>query len=54
MELRHLNDRKEAIVNLTESCVTDLSAIETLNKLTERYLKKGKILHLLECYTQFT
>jgi SulP family sulfate permease len=40
------NDPDEVIIDFGESKVTDLSAIEALNKLTERYLKAGKKLHL--------
>lgn len=41
-----LNDPDEVIVDFMESRVVDMSAIEALNKLTERYLKVGKKLHL--------
>lgn len=41
-----LNDPNEVVINFSESRVTDMSAIEALNKLTERYLKVGKKLHL--------
>lgn len=41
-----LNDPDEVIIDFTESRVTDMSAIEAVNKLTERYLKVGKTLHL--------
>lgn len=40
------NDPQEIIIDFAESRVVDMSAIETLNKLTERYLKVGKVLHL--------
>ena len=40
------NDPEEVIIDFKESRVADLSAIEALNKLTERYLKAGKKLHL--------
>ena len=39
-------DPAEVIVDFKESRVADLSGIEALNKLTERYQKAGKILHL--------
>lgn len=39
-------DPDEVIINFSESRVTDMSAIEALNKLTERYLKAGKTIHL--------
>lgn len=41
-----LNDPDEVIVDFKESRVVDMSAIEALNKLTERYHKQGKKLHL--------
>lgn len=41
-----LNDPEEVIVDFKESKVTDMSAIEALNKLTERYNKAGKRLRL--------
>ena len=40
------NDPEEVIIDFAESKVIDHSAIEALNKLTERYLKAGKKLHL--------
>ena len=39
-------DPAEVVVDFRESRVSDLSAIEALNKLTERYHKLGKTLHL--------
>lgn len=41
-----LNDPDEVIVDFKESRVVDMSAIEALNKLTERYHKVGKKIHL--------
>ena len=41
-----LNDPQEVIIDFKESRVVDMSAIEELNKITERYLKMGKKLHL--------
>lgn len=41
-----LNDPDEVIIDFSESRVVDMSGIEALNKLTERYLKQGKKLHL--------
>lgn len=41
-----LNDPDEVIIDFKESRVVDMSAIEALNKLTERYLKVGKKVHL--------
>lgn len=40
------NDPEEVVIDFRESRVVDLSAIEALNKLTEKYLKAGKKLHL--------
>lgn len=40
------NDPDEVIVDFAESRVVDMSAIEALNKLTERYLRAGKVIHL--------
>lgn len=41
-----LNDPNEVIIDFAESRVVDMSAIETLNKITERYHKVGKKVHL--------
>lgn len=41
-----LNDPEEVIIDFAESRVTDMSGIEALNKITERYQKAGKKLHL--------
>src|SRR5690606_5048750 len=41
-----LNDPDVVIINFKESRVADMSAIEALNKITERYLKVGKKVHL--------
>jgi SulP family sulfate permease len=40
------NDPKEVVVDFAESRVVDQSAIEALNKLAERYQKRGKTIHL--------
>lgn len=40
------NDPNEVIIDFAESRVVDMSAIEALNKLTERYHKVGKKIHL--------
>jgi SulP family sulfate permease len=40
------NDPSEIIIDFKESRIADMSAIEALNKLTERYQKAGKKLHL--------
>ena len=41
-----LNDPNEVIIDFAESRVADMSAIEALNKITERYHKNGKKVHL--------
>ncbi len=41
-----LNDPEEVIIDFRESRVVDMSAIEALNKITERYQKVGKKVHL--------
>jgi sulfate permease, SulP family len=41
-----INDPIEVIIDFAESRVVDMSAIEALNKLTERYHKIGKKVHL--------
>jgi SulP family sulfate permease len=41
-----LNDPTEVIIDFKESRVADMSGIDALNKLTERYHKAGKTLHL--------
>ncbi len=41
-----LNDPNEVIIDFRESKVVDMSGIEALNKLTERYRKSNKKLHL--------
>lgn len=41
-----LNDPDEIIIDFKESRVVDMSAIEALNKITERYHKVGKTVHL--------
>lgn len=40
------NDPGTVIIDFRESRVNDMSGIEALNKITERYLKAGKELHL--------
>lgn len=40
------NDPNEVIIDFLESRINDMSAIEAVNKLTERYLKVGKTVHL--------
>jgi SulP family sulfate permease len=41
-----LNDPEEVVIDFAESRVVDMSAIEALNKITERYHKVGKTVHL--------
>lgn len=41
-----LNDPDEVVIDFKESRVSDMSAIEALNKITERYLKVGKKVQL--------
>ncbi|MEQ8520085.1 MAG: SulP family inorganic anion transporter [Cytophagales bacterium] len=41
-----LNDPEEVIIDFAESRIVDMSAIEALNKITERYEKLGKTVHL--------
>lgn len=41
-----LNDPEEVIIDFAESRVVDMSAIEALNRITERYHKVGKKVHL--------
>lgn len=40
------NDPEEVVIDFAESRVVDMSAIEALNKVTERYAKSGKKIHL--------
>lgn len=41
-----LGDPDEIVIDFAESRVVDMSAIEALNKITERYAKVGKKVHL--------
>ena len=41
-----INDPDTVVIDFRESRVNDMSGIEALNKITERYLKAGKELHL--------
>lgn len=41
-----LNDPEEIVIDFAESRIVDMSAIEMLNKITERYHKIGKKVHL--------
>lgn len=40
------NDPNEIIIDFTESRISDMSAIDAVNKITERYAKVGKKVHL--------
>lgn len=40
------NDPNEVIIDFKESRISDMSAIDAVNKITERYLKVNKIVHL--------
>jgi len=50
-----LNDPDEVVIDFAESRIVDMSAIEAVNKITERYQKVGKTIHLKhlskDCYT---
>ncbi|MGO4816889.1 SulP family inorganic anion transporter [Flavobacterium sp. W22_SRS_FP1] len=41
-----LNDPEEVVIDFRESKIADMSAIDAVNKLTERYAKEGKKIHL--------
>ncbi len=41
-----LNDPHEVIIDFRESKIADMSAIDTVHKITERYAKVGKTVHL--------
>ncbi|SHG54266.1 SulP family inorganic anion transporter [Flagellimonas flava] len=41
-----LNDPEEVVIDFQESRLVDMSAIEAVNKITERYKKVGKHVHL--------
>ncbi len=40
------NDPDEVIIDFRESKIADMSAIDAVNKITERYAKEGKKLHI--------
>jgi SulP family sulfate permease len=40
------NDPREVIIDFKESKITDMSAIDAVNKITERYAKVNKTVHL--------
>ncbi|TXI65746.1 MAG: SulP family inorganic anion transporter [Flavobacterium sp.] len=40
------NDPNEIIIDFAESRISDMSAIDAVNKITERYAKLGKTVHL--------
>lgn len=42
-----LNDPEEVVINFRESRVVDMSGVEALNKITERYQKAGKKVKLV-------
>jgi SulP family sulfate permease len=42
-----VNDPNEVIIDFKESKITDMSAIDAVNKITERYAKLNKIVHLI-------
>jgi SulP family sulfate permease len=41
-----VNDPSEVIIDFKESKITDMSAIDAVNKITERYAKVNKMAHL--------
>jgi len=41
-----LNDPAEVIIDFKESKIVDMSAIDAVNKITERYAKLDKKVHL--------
>jgi SulP family sulfate permease len=41
-----LNDPDEVVIDFRESKIADMSAIDAVHKLTERYAKEGKKIHL--------
>lgn len=41
-----VNDPAEVVIDFKESRVVDMSAIDALDKLSKKYLKRGKIVHL--------
>lgn len=42
------NDPDEIIISFRESSIVDMSAVETLNKITERYRKYGKTVYITD------
>ncbi|PZD79146.1 SulP family inorganic anion transporter [Mesonia sp. K7] len=40
------NDPEEVVIDFAESRISDMSAIDAVNKITDRYLKEGKKIHL--------
>ena len=46
MKFDILNDPAEVMIDFKDSRVADMSAIDALNKLTEKYRQAGKKLHL--------
>lgn len=41
-----LTDPREVVIDFSESRIADMSGIEALNRITEKYQKAGKLLHL--------
>ena len=48
-----LDDPKEIIIDFKESRIVDMSAVEAVNKLTERYHKVNKKVYLSNCFSVF-
>ncbi|MDT0294696.1 SulP family inorganic anion transporter [Mesonia ostreae] len=40
------NDPEEIVIDFADSKITDMSAIDAVNKITDRYLQQGKKVHL--------
>lgn len=40
------NDPEEIVIDFADSKIADMSAIDAVNKITDRYLKQGKKVHL--------
>lgn len=41
-----VNDPEAVVIDFKESRIADMSALDALNKITERYVKQGKTIHL--------
>jgi SulP family sulfate permease len=48
--IKILNNPEKAIVDFNDSRLEDMSSIEALNKITERYHNQGKKIHLIQFY----